>query len=332
MKNLLQNKKVLFITTKNIDYIRNIQEMDIIKKQARAFEVLGFADKGYPKRLLKLYWCLLFKNVKSFDVIFIGFAPQLVLPLFGFKFRKKTVIIDFFISLYDTVCCDRRKFSENGMIGRLLKRLDKRTLRKSDLIIADTKSHGRYFAKELGADENKIEVLYLEADRSIYRPLSVEKKDDAKGRFVVLYFGSCLPLQGVDVVLGAAGLLKDRKDILFYIIGPVEGRYELPKSDNIKYIPWLAQRELAEYIATADLCLAGHFNNNIEKAKRTIPGKAYIYEAMEKPMILGDNEAVRERYDESMSGIYFVPMGDAGALAEKIENAYSVMVKKLQKH
>ena len=54
------------------------------------------------------------------------------------------------------------------------------------------------------------------------------------------------------------------------------------------------------------------------KAKRTIPGKAYIYSAMNKPMILGDNEAVRELYSESDEGIYFTEMGNPQKLAELI--------------
>ena len=45
---------------------------------------------------------------------------------------------------------------------------------------------------------------------------------------------------------------------------------------------WLPQEKLAEYIDMADLCLAGHFNAAVEKASRTIPGKAYIYQAMGK--------------------------------------------------
>ena len=63
---------------------------------------------------------------------------------------------------------------------------------------------------------------------------------------------------------------------------------------------------------------SGHFNKDINKAKRTIPGKAYIYRAMEKPMILGDNSATRELYSEDMDGIYFVEMGNPQALAKKI--------------
>lgn len=80
----------------------------------------------------------------------------------------------------------------------------------------------------------------------------------------------------------------------------------------------MPQEKLAEKIASADLCLAGHFEKSIMKAHRTIPGKAYIYSAMKKPMILGDNEATRELYDESENGIYFTDMGNSQKLAHLI--------------
>ena len=87
----------------------------------------------------------------------------------------------------------------------------------------------------------------------------------------------------------------------------------------MEYIKWLPQEKLAEYIGYADVCLAGHFNPEIEKAKRTIPGKAYIYEAMEKCMILGDNPATREIFAEDEKH-YFVEMGNAEKLASTISN------------
>ena len=62
----------------------------------------------------------------------------------------------------------------------------------------------------------------------------------------------------------------------------------------------------------------GHFNKENGKANRTIPGKAYIYEAMKKPMILGDNAATRERYTDGMPGITFVEMGSPEALRDGI--------------
>lgn len=130
----------------------------------------------------------------------------------------------------------------------------------------------------------------------------------------ILQRASMLPLQGADIVLQAIALLEDEKDIFFQIIGPIPQKYDRPVQDNVEYIDWLEQEELAAYIANADLCLAGHFNAAIGKAHRTIPGKAYIYEAMGKRMVLGDSKANHERYDAA-DGVYWTKMGDADALA-----------------
>lgn len=315
---MFKGKRVLFITTKNLDYLRNTQEIALIKQMAETVDVIGSDKKSYPARLLQVYWQLLQYSAKKFDQVFIGFAPQLVLPFFKWKFKGKEIGIDFFISVYDTLVFDRKKFKEQGIVARLLKWIDTITIQAADIVISDTRAHGNYFIEEFGLSPDKLEVLYLEADRSIYYSRFRNKPERMKGRFTVLYFGSILPLQGLEVILDAVDLLKDNKELYFVIIGPIDKKYHKPQADTVEYHNWLSQEELAEYINNADLCLAGHFNNDINKAKRTIPGKAYIYEAMGKPMILGDNPATHELYREDMPGIYFVKMGDAKLLADTI--------------
>ena len=318
MIDLVKNKKVLFITTKNLDYIRNSQEINIIKENSKTYKIIGSKEKSYLKRIINVYWNILKTSVKDFDLIFIGFAPQLILPIWNFKFKKKKILIDFFISMYDTLVFDRKKIRENSIFAKILKAIDKRTILLADYIISDTKEHGKYFIEEFNADKEKINVLYLEADKSIYYEEKIEKPYKLKDKFIVLYFGSILPLQGVDIVLGAVEILKNHKDIFFYIIGPIQKKYNKIEGDNVEYIDWLSQEELAKYINFSDLCLAGHFNKNINKAKRTIPGKAYIYDAMNKKMILGENPANHELFTENKGKYYFVEMGSSEKLAEKI--------------
>ena len=255
---------------------------------------------------------------KKFDQIFIGFAPQLVLPLFKWKLKGKEIWIDFFISMYDTFVCDRKKFKENSIFAKLLHKVDSVTVCNADFVIADTLAHGKYFVEEFGLPDDRWQTLYLEADTDIYYPRVQHKPERMQDAFVVLYFGSVLPLQGLDIILEAVKLLKDNKDYYFILVGPIGEQYQKPLGESVEYHDWLSQKDLAEYISYADLCLAGHFNRDINKAKRTIPGKAYIYAAMNKPMILGDNEATHELYDATMPGIYFVEMGNAKALADQI--------------
>lgn len=311
----IKGRRILYVATKNSDYLRLVQEIELLSKAGNTVTVISSDKKSYIKRLMYVYRRLLSVDMNDFDMSFIGFAPQLVIPLFRRKLRKKPLVMDFFISMYDTLCFDRKIFGKKSLMGQLLRLVDKRTLAAADLAICDTKAHGSYFCREFGFPSDKMSVLYLEADSSIYYPREVPKNKD----FTVLYFGSVLPLQGVSVILKAIDLLKDEEGLRFVFIGPL-GKKNVRTGENItEYINWLPQEELAEKIAGADLCLGGHFDGSIMKARRTIAGKTYIYRAMGKPVILGDNPANHELYSEGDDGVYFCEMGSPEKLAELIK-------------
>ena len=321
----LSGKSVLFIATKNIDYIRITQEKELFEKHAVKVDYVESVKNGYFARILEVLIKLLWVSMKKYDLVFVGFQAQFIIPLFYWKFRKKMLWSDFFISLYDTLIFDRQKFGQKSLVGWLTKKVDQFTVDKSDVIICDTMAHGTYFCEEFNIPTSKMYVLYLRANNGIYYPRNVEKLEEYKNKYIVFYFGSILPLQGVDIVLGAIKQLQQEDGIHFIIVGPIGNKIKKEASKNVTYIDWLTQERLAEYIAMSDLCLAGHFNGEINKAKRTIPGKAYIYDAMGKKMILGDNLANKELHDKKDS--IYVKMGDVGALADAIIREYEQFIK-----
>lgn len=358
------SKRVLFITTKRLSYIRNVQETGLLYKSASMVDIVG-ADKGsYSARLLPVYIKTLYRRLRGFkdcDEIFIGFAPQLVLPvlLMQRRLRKKRraykpVTIDFFISLYDTMCLDRKRFKPDGLVGKLLHRLDAICLKSADHIICDTIAHGRFFAEEFGAAPDKMSVLYIKADKRLYHPMGLDREKvlceifgrafckgkervsvmgdtpafsgSAAGskceRTVIFYFGSVLPLQGTDMVIEAMNTLSEDPGYICVFIGPVKKLKNVSLSGRVYHREWLTEADIARLADIADICLAGHFNEEIDKAKRTIPGKAFIYEALDKPMILGDNEANREYFKESDKHI-FIPMGSSDEIVKAVSSAFS---------
>ena len=314
MTDLIKEKNVLFITTKNIDYLRNTQEIRLIKDYSKSVDILYSEKKNNPLRILDVLGKIIRRKMNKYDVVFVGFEPQFVVPFVGKKFKNNTLIIDFFISVYDTLICDRKKFKDGGLVSKICRRMDIKTIKLADYVITDTRAHADFFIKEFGGEKERFETIYLEADSSIYYSREQKKTPEMKDKFTVLYFGSILPLQGVDVVLDAIRELNNRPEIYFDIIGPIPKQLNKPIQDNVSYTTWLSQEELAEHIAASDLCLAGHFCKDIEKAGRTIPGKAYIYEMMGKKMILGDGEANHELF-KADENHYFVERGNAKNLA-----------------
>lgn len=322
-----KNKKVLFITTKNLDYIRNVQECQLIEAAAANMSVIGHTGKHYPARLTYVYLKLLFTDFKRYDEVFIGFAPQAVLPFFLHRIKKAGchVTVDFFLSVYDTFCLDRKQIRRNSPAGRLIHRLDEMTLKASDNIICDTMAHGQFFIEEFNAVKDKLSVLYLSALGSIYTYRDYDREEVFQELFgqgcpdgrIILYFGSVLPLQGAETVYEAMHILAASHDNICIFIGPLKRLNITAYDSSILHADHVSQEALSRLVAISDVCLAGHFSADIDKAKRTIPGKAFIYEAMGKPMILGDNEANREFFKPDCRHIY-VPHGDAAAIARAV--------------
>jgi len=324
---IMFNKKVLFITPSVISYIRNKQEINILRESAQSLDIIapndihGVSPTGISRILLTNLKSLI-ANIKKYDLIFIGGIPQLIVPFVQWRLRKKVLIIDFFISIYDTLVHDRQVFSPSNPLSRILKKLDRNALTAADHVIVDTWEHAAYFSRMFGVDSAKMTVVYLEADKQVYFPRKVERPADLRSKFVVFFFGAMNPLQGADVILESACILEEYENIVFIIIGPYEKirnfeRYSRLK--NVRYAArWLPQPDIADYIAMSDVCLAGHFNAAVEKAARVIPGKAYSYLAMDRPVILGENPANRELFSTGEKNVHFVKMGSPAALANKI--------------
>ena len=313
----LRGKHVLYIATKNADYIRIQQEIKLIRQYAGQVDVWVSEAKNYVKRVLSIYGKLLLRSCRQYDVVFVGFMAQMILPLWKWKFRRNEIFVDFFISIYDTLVDDRKKIRADSVAAKCLHRLDRGTLECADAIVSDTRAHGDYFSEEFRIERQRIHTLYLEADTSYYHPMELERPKEWQGKYLVLYFGSILPVQGVDVILQAIESLKERQNIHFIMIGPIPEQYQKPITNTVTYIDWLPQDRLAEYISYADLCLGGHFSGFVGKAKRTIPGKVYIYQAMDKPVVLGDSPANRELFREDERHL-FVPLGESKTLADQI--------------
>lgn len=309
---------VCFIAGREPTYTRNATILRGLREQGINIIECTDCSSSYFLRYPNVLKRFMLKNKKDLDLVFIGFFGQPLVPIIK-MLTSKPIIFDAFISAYDTMCFDRKKFKPGSLGGRLLYKLDKYSCQLADKVLLDTNAHISYFVKTFGLDKNKFQRVPVGADDSIFYPQEVEKGDD---KFRVFYYGTYRPLQGIEYIIRAAKRLEPYEDVEFKLVGKGPEHKRLMQFEqelnvkNIKFIDWISYENLPLEIAKADICLGGHFSD-IDKAKRVIAGKTFQFIAMKKPVIVGDNPANRELFKNRENAL-MCKMADADALAKAI--------------
>jgi glycosyltransferase involved in cell wall biosynthesis len=308
--------KLIFVTGREPDYPRNSQ---ILKALTGLHEVIPVQTKAtrLSLRLLHLGLRLAFKKFGSAQAVFIGFYGHPLVPLTRWRW-KGPLIFDAFVSTYDTLCNDRKLFKPGSPFGRLALRLDRLSCHLADAVIVDTRAQAAYFEKNLDVPPTKLQVIYVGCDEQLFKPLSVSNPSKP----TVLFYGTFLPLHGIETILKAAKAL-DGQGFHFRLIGKGQ-EYESARRlvsvmalKNIEFIDPVPLVRLPAIIAESTLCLGGHFGAS-EKAGRVIAGKTFQCLACAKPTIVGDNPANRELFTHARD-VWMIPMADPLALAKAIE-------------
>jgi glycosyltransferase involved in cell wall biosynthesis len=255
---------------------------------------------------------------EDFDCVFVGFLGQPLVPIIR-MLTDKPIIFDAFLSTYDTMCFDRKKFKPDSPAGKFFYWLDRYSCEKADMVVLDTDAHIDYFSKTFGLPKEKFQRVFVGADESLFYPREVKREDN---RFRAFYYSSFLPLHGTEYIVQAAVRLREQKEIEFVVVGRgtehtrIRTLAQSLGADNIRFIDWLPYEQLPLEIAQADICLGGHFSD-IDKAGRVIAGKTFQFLAMKKPVIVGDCAGNRELLTDRQNAL-FVRMADAESLAKAI--------------
>jgi len=320
--------KILFIAGREPSYVRNAILLKMLEKSGAEIIHCTDSSQTYPARFLKVLCKFLLRKDEDIDCVFVGFLGQPLVPIIRLL-TNKPIIFDAFLSTFDTLCCDRKRFRPGSSTGKFFHWLDRYSCMLADSILLDTAAHIDYFTKTFGVPENRFHRVFVGADDSIFYPREVMKDTHT---FRVFYYSSFLPLHGTENIIEAAGRLCEQPDIEFVIVGkgPEHTRIRSLARNlgigNVRFIDWLPYEQLPLEIAQADVCLGGHFSD-IDKAKRVIAGKTFQFLAMKKPVIVGDCEGNRELLTDRQNTL-FVRMADANSLAAAIlELKYNVVLR-----
>ncbi|MFT5173434.1 MAG: glycosyltransferase involved in cell wall biosynthesis [Gammaproteobacteria bacterium] len=257
------------------------------------------------------------KPIKVY-VCYPGIFLVFLLKLTAKRYRP-SVYLDAFISIYDTVVIDRKLISEHSILAKILFKIERAALLFCDTVIVDTAENASHMAAVFSIPQARFQAINLTVPVMSSTPGIVRRKS-----CTCLFIGTFVPLQGIECIAQAAGLLGHRTDIHFKIIGDGQDSPLLRSAmrsnacGNITWIAeWLSTTQLQQEIANADICL-GIFGTT-EKSQRVWPFKNYLYMAAGKPIITGDSNCARNLATFTETDDFVTStLGCAQALADSI--------------
>ncbi|MFA6503709.1 MAG: glycosyltransferase [Patescibacteria group bacterium] len=289
---------------------------------------------SYPRNqaLSKVLAEFMQKDAKSVFVMWP--ASGMLLKIIQLKYiKRKQIIFDAFTSMYDSSVNDRKTVGRYSLKAAYLYLQDYLYCHLSDHLIFDTESHKDYFFTTFGLKSSKKYTILpvcvdLERMDGISPPAKGTHFDANKTN--ILFYGSFIPLQGVQYTIEAASLIND-PTLHFWIIGNGQTHNEmrvladkLKVDDGLTFLPSMDYDQLMSHVKEADVCL-GIFGDT-EKAQRVIPNKVLEYAACSKPVITGCNPELKKYFKDGES-VIFCPMADAKALADKIQQSVNDVEK-----
>lgn len=276
---------------------------------ADQFEIFEFGERSKAKgaQLLAL--------AAKCDVIYIPPFRRLDVAFVRKYSAGKPIVFDPLIGTYITRVIDDGFWWR----GPLAKWRDRRDFKRADHLIWDTDAHRTWGVKTFGLDASTSHTLHIGADTDLFTPIEWTKRTSgAPVKFG--FYGTLAPLQGVETIMQAAELLRDRPEIQFELIGPIEKKKSTASlkkkltTPHISYVPFLPYDELQQRIRSFDVGL-GVFGPSL-KADVVIPNKIYHYAALGLPIISRKTVGMEEQFSDGVS--YFGTGTTPKVLAEAI--------------
>jgi len=330
---------VVFFGTYDLDKPRNRQLLEALRRAG--FEVRevhfdvwkGVADKAMLTRMAALrrvlrwicaypFLIARYLSVPSHDIVIVGYLGHLdVLILRPFAWlRRVPVMWDVFLSIYDTVICDRGMLRHDGIAASVVWGWEWLACRCADRLLIDTTPHAEYLCELYGLAPSRVAAIFVGAEAEKFRRLEPPKQKEGD-QVQVLFYGQFIPLHGIATIIEAARIDQSGR-ICWHLVGRGQERSRISalvaqySLSNIIWEEWVPYQTLIDRIEQADVCL-GIFGSS-GKAGRVIPNKVFQILAAGRPLVTRDSPAIRELVGPDTPGIRLVPPDDPEALLSAI--------------
>jgi colanic acid biosynthesis glycosyl transferase WcaI len=311
------------------DLTYDIHKVDNVEKSN--FKKRYIDDIKYAFSCLKYY-----RRSNDVDVTFLQSCNTAFFQILLLKLTVKKPIIYNVQDIFPINALKIGMLKENGLVYKILKLLQKKAYKMADKVITISEDMKKTICKEK-VDEDKVDVIYNWS----YSDELIEISDENNkfmlnnqinsNHYKVVYAGNIGTLQNVDVIIEAAKILKDEKEIHFYIIGNGVYRDKLLKFvsnnnlNNVTFFPMQETMYAPHIYSMADVNIIPLSKGVIHTA---LPSKTATCLASGKPIIACiDIESQFSKMIGACDKCSVIDSDDAKNLAICIKEYYNKNIK-----
>jgi glycosyltransferase involved in cell wall biosynthesis len=302
----------------------------ILRANGTRFRPRGFAGRALNYVSYFLSAAVASLAVKQADVV-VSLTDPPIIGLLGLWTARRTGAKFVFLceDIFPEVAALLEDF-HNDAVNRTLDRVNRYLLAHADAVVALGERMQRRLVEEKGADPRRIAIVHNWADCEAIAPAARDnafsRAHGLTGKFVVMHSGNIGLSQNLDVVLDAAGRLRDHPDVVFVFVGDGARRRALETAaagrglDNVRFFPYQPKARLDDSFATADVFIVS-LKPGIEGF--IVPSKVYGILAAGRPFIAAVDPSC-EVADIALThrcGVLAAP-GDATELAARVLALY----------
>ncbi|MBK8096461.1 MAG: glycosyltransferase family 4 protein [Planctomycetes bacterium] len=229
------------------------------------------------------------------------------------RLARVPVVLDLFLSAYDTAVLDRGLHREGSVIARLLRRLDTKACQAADLVLLDTPEHADHVAALTGVTRERFDWLPIGDPAA---PRTIAPWPAGPGPLRLLFFGTDVPLHGLPVLLDAVAACPEVHLTLVGGSAAERARAQSRFGDRLDLQPEFVPRERLQELLDRAQLVAGVFGSG-GKAQRVVPYKVVHGWASGRPVLTADTPAVR-RVEPAGTATFFVPAAEPTKLAQRL--------------
>lgn len=209
---------------------------------------------------------------------------------------------------------------------KLLKRIEKLSIKYSDLIITPNVAFKKIFISR-GCPPSKVNIIMNSPDENVFRWFgNTERENSLSSNYLLMYHGAIVEHHGLDIGLKAIALLKEKipelKLIVFgggnFLTKAEKIADELDLSNFVEFRGVVMNDEIAKFIPKIDLGIIPNRSNLFTQLN--FPVRIFEYITYKKPVVVPRTQGIGDYFDEE--SIYYFEPENIEDLAETIYKVY----------